>query len=121
MHFIFFKLCLDEYLYDTPYLQHCTGKKMFLVIFFLREFFSAAPSIIVCRSMQLGLHLLPQLFSVNSSGCLHYPPLPASSAAPSQLLSVQSCCHLNHLKPPPSSITAAFHYIIGTLEKTTPK
>ena len=41
---IFFKISHDEYSYDTPYLQHCIVKKMFLKIFFLREFSNAAPT-----------------------------------------------------------------------------
>ena len=44
---IFQNLSYDEYSYDTPYLQYCTVKKMFLKIFFPREFSSAAPSIMV--------------------------------------------------------------------------
>ena len=30
----FFKISHDKYSYNTPYLQHCTEKKMFLKIFF---------------------------------------------------------------------------------------
>ncbi len=40
----FFKISHDEYSYNTPYLQHCTVKKMTLKIFFLKEFSSAAPT-----------------------------------------------------------------------------
>ena len=41
----FFKISHDEYSYNTPYLQHCIWKKMFLRKKILREFSSAAPSI----------------------------------------------------------------------------
>jgi hypothetical protein len=40
---LFFKIPLDEYSYDTPYLQDCSEKKMFLKTFFLREFSTATP------------------------------------------------------------------------------
>ena len=44
MTIFFFKISHDEYSYNTPYLQHCTWKKMFLKKKNLREFSSAAPS-----------------------------------------------------------------------------
>ena len=41
---IIFKSFLDEYSYNTPYLQHCTDKKNSLKTFFLKKFSSAAPN-----------------------------------------------------------------------------
>ena len=40
----FFKSFLDEYSYNTPYLQHCTDKKTVWKSFLLRKFSSAAPN-----------------------------------------------------------------------------
>ena len=42
----FFKISLDEYSYNRPYLQDRSEKKMFLIFFLLREFSSANPSCI---------------------------------------------------------------------------
>jgi hypothetical protein len=40
----FFKISHDEYSYDTPYLQHCIVKKMFLKIFFSKRNIQCSPS-----------------------------------------------------------------------------